>query len=66
MGWEMGGSFKREGTYVCLWLTHVNVWQKQTEYCKAIILQLKTNLKDDSLCYVYFTTIKKADLKLSI
>ena len=38
----------------------------EAEYCKAIILQLKTNLKDDSLCYVYFTTIKKADIKLSI
>ena len=38
----------------------------ETEYCKAIILQLKTNLKDDGLRYVYFTTIKKADIKLSI
>ena len=27
-GWEMGGRFKREGTYVCLWLTHVDEWQK--------------------------------------
>ena len=25
MGWEMGGSFKREGTYVYLWLIHVQV-----------------------------------------
>ena len=24
-----------------LWLTHVNVWQKPTQFCKAIILQLK-------------------------
>ena len=24
--WEVGGSFKREGTYVHLWLIHVNVW----------------------------------------
>ena len=28
-------------TYVYLWLTHVDVWQKPTQYCKAIILQLK-------------------------
>ena len=27
-GWEVGGSFKREGTYVHLWLIHVDVWQK--------------------------------------
>ena len=39
-GWDgvgVGGMFKREGTYVYLWLIHV-VWQKSTKYCKAIIL----------------------------
>ena len=30
-----------EGIYVYLWLTHVDIWQKPTQYCKAIILQLK-------------------------
>ena len=35
--WE--GGFRREGTYVYLWLTHVDVWQTPTRYCKAIILQ---------------------------
>ena len=35
MGWEVGGRFKREGTYVDLWLIHIDVWQKQTQYCKA-------------------------------
>ena len=39
----MGGKFKREETYVRLWLIHVDVWQKPTQYCKAIILQLKIN-----------------------
>ena len=38
---------KREATcvylYVYLWLIHVDVWQKPTYYCKAIILQLKIN-----------------------
>ena len=24
-GWEVGGSFKREGTYIFLWLNHVNI-----------------------------------------
>ena len=41
-GWdEVGGRSKREGTYVYLWLIHVDVCQKPTQYCKAIILQLK-------------------------
>ena len=39
----MGGRFKREGTYIYLWLIHVDVWQKSTQYCKAIILHLKVN-----------------------
>ena len=44
-GWdgEVGGSLKREGTYVYLWLVHVDVWQKGTQYCREIILQLKIN-----------------------
>ena len=44
MGREVGGRFKREGTYVYLWLIHVDVWQKPSQYCKVIILQLKTKL----------------------
>ena len=36
---EMGRRFKREGIYVNLWLIHVEVWQKTTKFCKAIILQ---------------------------
>ena len=40
-GWEVGGRFQREGTYIYLWLIHVDGWQKPTQYCKAIILQLK-------------------------
>ena len=42
-GREAGGRFKREGTYVHLWLIRVDVWQKPTKFCKAIILQLKIN-----------------------
>ena len=38
---EVRGRFKREGTYVYLGLIHVDVWQKPTHCCKAIILQLK-------------------------
>ena len=39
----MGVRFKKEGTYVYLWVIHVDVWQKPTQYCKAIIIQLKIN-----------------------
>ena len=37
----VGGRLKREGTYVYLWLIYVDVWQKTTQFYKAIILQLK-------------------------
>ena len=45
-GWDgvrNGKEVQREGTYVYLWLIRVDVWQKPTQYCKAIILQLKIN-----------------------
>ena len=48
----MGGKFTKEGTYVHLWLIHV-VWQKPTQYCKAIILQLKINTKKKILVFLY-------------
>ena len=45
MGSELQGGrwdgVSRRGSYVYLWLVHVDVWQKLTQYCKAIILQLK-------------------------
>ena len=40
---EVRGKFKREGAYVYPWLIHVDVRQKATLYCKAIILQLQIN-----------------------
>ena len=44
-GWDgVREKFKREGTYVYLWLINVDIWQKPTHYCKAIILQLKINI----------------------
>ena len=47
MGWEMGGRFKKEEIYVYLWLIHVEVLQKATKFCKAIILQKKFFLKNE-------------------
>ena len=45
MEWGVGGSFKREGTYVSLWLIQIVFWKKPTQHCKTIILQLKITLK---------------------
>ena len=39
---------QKEGAYVYPWLTHVDVWQKPTQFCKAIILQLKKRKKEIS------------------
>ena len=41
MVWKEGGRFKREGTYVYPWLIQVDIWQKPTQYYKAIIIQLE-------------------------
>ena len=45
MGREVGRRFKREVTYVYLWLIHADVWEKPTQFYKAIILQLKIKFK---------------------
>ena len=45
MGRVEKGRIKREETYIYLWLIHVNVWQKLSQYCKVMILQLKIKLK---------------------
>ena len=34
---------KGGGTYVYLWLIHVDVWQQMPKFCKAVLLQLKNN-----------------------
>ena len=40
---QVGGRFKREGTYkyVYLWLIHIVVWQKSTQH--NIVKQLSSN-----------------------
>ena len=40
MGREVGERFKREGTYIHIWLTHFDVCQTTTKFCKAIILKI--------------------------
>ena len=48
-GWDgvVGGIFKREGTYIYiyLWLIYIVIWQKPTQHYKVIILQLKIKFK---------------------
>ena len=53
MGREVGGRVKREGTHVYLWPTHVDVWQRPTQFFKAIMLQLKSKLEKDALSMFY-------------
>ena len=43
-GWggRVGGAWLRMGgTHVYPWPIHVAIWQKPSQYCKEIILQLK-------------------------
>ena len=39
--------------YIFLWLIHVDVWSKPTQFCKVIILQLKINLKKKKICLLH-------------
>ena len=40
-GGGMWEGVQNGGTHVYLWPIHVDVWQKPSQYCKVIILQLK-------------------------
>ena len=64
MGREVGGRFKRQGTYVYPWLIHVDVWQKLTRYCRAIIFQFKIKRNNETSITMektkYLTTINVA------
>ena len=53
MGWEVEERLKKKGTYIHLWPIHVDIWQKPTQYYKAIILQLKINFKKDNCLRAY-------------
>ena len=44
-GWESGGRLKKEVIHVYLWLICIAEWQKPSQYCKAVSLQLKNKLK---------------------
>ena len=44
--------YKWEGTYIHLWLIHVDVWHKSNQYYRAIIPQL--NIYIYIYIYIYF------------
>ena len=56
----MGGMFNREGIYLYLWLIHVDIWKKSTEYLESNYPPIKNKLKTKTkfLIYKYFQ-IKK-------
>ena len=41
-------------TYVYIWLIHVDIWQKPTQYCKAIIPQLNKFVKKEVFWFHQF------------
>ena len=48
----MEGGFRMGSTNVYLWPVHVDVWQKPSQYCEVIILQLKWLIKRNTWCYL--------------
>ena len=36
-----GREFRREAAHVCIWLIHVDVWQKPSQCHEVTVLQLK-------------------------
>ena len=38
---EVGGCSGRWGTHVYLWLIHVDVWQKPSQYCSYSPIKIK-------------------------
>ena len=47
-GWDGEGGgwgFRDMVTHVCLWLLHVDIWQKPPHDCKVISLQLNELIK---------------------
>ena len=67
----MGGGreVQEGGTYVYLWLIHVNIWQKSAQYYTAIILQLKINEKVTSVhlrTFKFFVVVLVPQLCLTL
>ena len=58
VGREEVRGFSGEGTHVCLWVIHVDLWQKPSQYCKVIICQLNESFnKANALLTISLTCI---------
>ena len=42
---EVGGGLRREGTHVCLWPIHVDVWQRPSQYYNYPPIKINTYIK---------------------
>ena len=51
--WD-GREFQEGGGIGIPWLIHVNVWQKPTQYSKAVVLQLKINKTGQVACRLVY------------
>ena len=65
MGAVGGGRLTKEGIYVYIQQFHIVVQKKQTQHCKAIMLQLGKSNNNKGKNSVYEES-EKADLKLNI
>ena len=64
VGW--GEKFKKEETYVYLWLICVDMWQKSTQYCKAMTLQLKRKMQNIQKMQMPVGTLKPPPPHISL
>ena len=44
-GIEEGGGGGGEGTHVCLWPIHIDVWQKPSQYCNYLPTKINKLIK---------------------
>ena len=59
MGWEVGGGreFQEGGDIYIHMLINVDEWQKSTQYCKTVILQLKLHKLFKCSCLPFYFSL---------
>ena len=65
MGTEVGGGFRIEGTHVCLWPIHIDVWQKLSQYCNYPPIKKKKHKEGLPNC-LKFQNAHDVDLPLGV
>ena len=63
VGRKVGGQLRIVGTHVYLWLIHVNVWQKPSQYCNnsPIEINFKNKSKDSEECISHSKQTERLD-----